>query len=106
MGPNSLPKATSVSGVEGKCGLHGRAGVGTVHSKFSGEALRELRQRALSGEALLERLADAAVDHESEVGEEGEDRRGKGFREVADETSHHRHVVEEASSESLILRLC
>jgi hypothetical protein len=100
VGPSSLPKATSVAGVEGKGGLHCGSGMGPVDSEFSGEALGELRQRALSSEALLERLADAPIDHESEVGEEGEDGRGKGLGEVADEAPTDGHVRKEGGRRS------
>jgi hypothetical protein len=49
----------------------------------------------LGGEALLESFADSAIDHESEVGEKGEDRRREGLREGTDEAPAGGHAIEQ-----------
>ncbi len=89
--PATLADPTAVPLVEGEGGVGGGAGVGEVDLELAGEGLGEGGEGATSGEVLVERLADAAVDHEAEVVEEGEDGWGKGARVAADEGAVERH---------------
>jgi hypothetical protein len=93
VGARPLPEATAVAGVEGEGSFRRGAGVGAIEAEFPGEALGEFGEGALGAEPLLESFPDAAVDYQSEVGEEGEDWCGERRREVADEASAHRDVT-------------
>jgi len=102
VGAGPFSEAPTVAGVERESGRHRGAGVGAVDAKLAGESLGELIEGALGGESFLESFPDTPVDHESEVGEEGEDRRRERHREIADEAPADRHGRREARSGSSV----
>jgi hypothetical protein len=62
-----LPKAPPKARVEGEGDIRGGSSVDAIDTKLAGETLSELCQRALRGEPFFERLANAAIDHQSKV---------------------------------------
>ncbi|MCI4338392.1 MAG: hypothetical protein L3J72_03725 [Thermoplasmata archaeon] len=67
----ALAEPPSVCPDEGKGRVGGSAGVGAEHVVLTSDLLTEWGERAAGGKRLLERLANAPVDQETIVLEEG-----------------------------------
>jgi hypothetical protein len=92
VGEVAFAETPTVAFVQGEGGVRGGSSMGAVHPVLAGERLAEFGERSEGGEILLERLADASVDHEAEVVEEGEDGGGKGRGERTEEGSTSSHA--------------
>ncbi|MCI4363384.1 MAG: hypothetical protein L3K13_03655, partial [Thermoplasmata archaeon] len=81
----ALPEPSTVALDEGEGRVGGGAGMSAKHPELPSDLLTEGDERAAGGEPFVEGFANASVDEETVILEEGKERRGKGSCEPTEE---------------------